>query len=717
MAVPSAEFVDTKDAAKILGVHSETLRVWRNTRLFGVCLFDFDVKIGKSYYYKRERVMQLKSVYQKELMPQIYHLAEKSYDIVITDSGCVVASSELITTKDAALLLNVPSKYFEIWRNRKLFGVPFFQADAKIGRKWYYKRERIMQLKSVYQEEILQNMYKMDSNFENISENTSDVLLKSSEVAKKLNIDVKILNDLRKNSIFVEDKVDKEGIFWYKKQRIENLKRFLQVVQKDTAPSDFSHQSFQKNTSKPDMMLANYADMELELLGMCILKEGKAVADVAAILQPDDFYSYEHQLIFTAILDLCRTGTPPTMPTIADWLKRKNYIFKGEGNTVSPYDKVRLDTIMDLGQAAFSTAYAVSYALRIKEVSNRNKLVRLGKELVSQAPDFAKDFSSLIVSSQKALLDISGTPAQIQYLKRQQYFEQFYEKDSISLQLYSRRKTGFANIDAYQIFSPGLYVIGATPAAGKTTFCWQLLEQLAKNGESCFFCSYEMAALELYSKSMAREIFLRDRQTSLTSADIRYGATSNALIEVFADFLADTDGGVRLFELRDENIDDLLRTLRPLCNGKGKSPVVCLDYLQIVPPSSDLRLNTEKMRIDDIVHKLKTFQRETNTTFIVISSFNRLNYYQQVSFESFKESGNIEYTADVVWAFQLHVSNEIKAGTDTSAVRKKFDAAKRAQPRHVQLKCLKNRQGQNYDCFFNYFSAHDFFQACENWDI
>ena len=318
-----------------------------------------------------------------------------------------------------------------------------------------------------------------------------------------------------------------------------------------------------------------------------------------------------------------------------------------------------------------------------------------------------------MANAEKVLRDVTSQVVQNKAINRQCYFQKFYQNESNAMQHYSQRKTGFYNIDDVQIFSPGLYVIGATPAAGKTTFCWQLLEQLHKNGESCVFCSYEMSALELFSKSMARELFLRDKSTSLTSADIRCGATSDILAAVHADFMADDNGGVNLFSLHDENIDELLRLIRPFCSDKKKSPVVCLDYLQIVPPSNDIQLVSDKARIDDIVHKLKTFQRETNTTFIVISSFNRLNYYQQVSFESFKESGNIEYTADVVWALQLSVANDIKIGADISSTRKKFEDAKRQQPRHIQLKCLKNRQGQNYDCYFLYYSAHDFFQPMD----
>ncbi len=466
---------------------------------------------------------------------------------------------------------------------------------------------------------------------------------------------------------------------------------------------------------KEESKLPKHLDMELELLGMCLLKNGKCIPAISAILKPEDFYLNEHQHIFSAILDLYDNGTPPNMPTIADWLRRKGLIFKGEsGEYVSAYDKVYVDTIMNLGIAAFTDDYAENYAHKIKEASRRRKLVRLSNQIKNNAVDLQQNFQELLTSAEKSFRDISGIADEMEEFKQQFYFDKFFEKDIRITSLYAKRTTGFYNIDAHQIFTPGLYVIGATPAAGKTTFCWQLLSQLAKNGEICIFCSYEMSAFELYSKSLARELFIRDRHSSLSAADIRSGAHSVHYDETLASLLAD-ENGVYLVELRNKNIDDLLRFLKPRCIDNKKSPVVCLDYLQIIP--STLDSFSDKTRLDNIVHKLKTFQRETNTTFIVVSSFNRVNYFQQVSFESFKESGNIEYTADVVWALQLNVANQIKTGALISDTRKKFDTAKKQQPRHIQLKCLKNRQGQNYDCYFNYYSAHDYFEPCEEKDF
>ena len=190
-----------------------------------------------------------------------------------------------------------------------------------------------------------------------------------------------------------------------------------------------------------------------------------------------------------------------------------------------------------------------------------------------------------------------------------------FQTDVAEMRLYADRKTGFENLDEYQFFTPGLYVIGATPAAGKTTFCWQMLEQLARKGESCIYCSYEMSRLELFSKSFAREMFRKDKH-ALTAAQLRRGASNRALYEVLVD-LAEKPINLSVLELQDETTNNLLKLLKPLCTDKAKAPVVRLDYLQIMPTGRE----STKLGIDETIRKLKKFQRDTNTTFIVISSF------------------------------------------------------------------------------------------------
>ena len=441
-------------------------------------------------------------------------------------------------------------------------------------------------------------------------------------------------------------------------------------------------------------------EMEKQLISAMFMKEGLVVPEVAAIIDANDLYRVEHRLVFQAILRLYAKKLPIDYLAVEEELRKSG-----------DFGKIEHRYLLSLIDATFTTARAEYHANIIKEKANLRKLIELSDVIIDEAERGEKSFNEILAYAESQLSSWSRSDTPSKSLQLADYFANDLKTDIDSLKNYANRLTGFKNIDDQQFFSPGLYVIGATPAAGKTTFCWQLLEQLAQNGEECIYCSYEMSGLELFTKTAARRLFLHDKQTTLTAADIRRGSWSAQLDNVISE-VANSKTNLQVLELQDESIDELLIRLKPLCLDKQKAPVICLDYLQIVPSSKE----TTKLGVDDSVRKLKKFQRDTNSTFIVISSFNRANYTQGVSFESFKESGNIEYTADVVWALQLNILNSINPSNIADS-RKRIDNAKRQQPRQIQLKCLKNRQGTNYDCFFKYYSAHDCFEPCTKKDL
>ena len=441
--------------------------------------------------------------------------------------------------------------------------------------------------------------------------------------------------------------------------------------------------------------LPQAVEMEKNVLSAMLLRNGIVIPKVASILSTDDFYCPEHKIIYKAMLKLYNQGAPTDVLSISEELRKSDELDKIGG----------IIALLQLGEIAFTTAFVESHSRTIKEKADLRKLIETAEFIIDDAQKGIKSVSDIIFDSHKIFDEISNSAESSKSLQLAPYFKDSLKSDIENMKRYANRSTGFFNIDDNQFFSPGLYVIGATPAAGKTTFCWQLLEQLAQNSEKCIYCSYEMSGLELFTKTAARRLFLKDKLTSLTAAEIRRGGWSNELDNIINE-VADSNANLQLLELQEESVDDLLKLLKPLCQESEKAPVICLDYLQIIPHSKD----NIKAGIDDTVRKLKKFQRDTNTTFIVISSFNRTNYAQSVAFESFKESGNIEYTADVVWGLQLNVMNKTFNRDD-------IDKAKKQQPRQIQLKCLKNRQGTNYDCFFNYFSAHDFFEPCNQDDF
>ena len=446
--------------------------------------------------------------------------------------------------------------------------------------------------------------------------------------------------------------------------------------------------------------LPQAVEMEKSVLGAMLLKQGLVIPKIRSILKEDDFYRTEHKIVYRVLLTLYDAGIEPNILSLSEELRKRQEL-----------EKVGLRYLFMLGESAWTTGYAQAHAKVIKEKAILRRLMLLGEVLQEDASQDVKPLQEILSEASEILNELKELTRETTSSGFSRFFRERFDSKVKEMREYASRKTGFTNVDAEQIFTPGLYVLGGLPALGKTTFAWQLLEQLARQGEKCVYCSYEMSEFELYTKSAIRELFNRDRNTNLTSAGIRRGDETRTLKEILVEF-GEVGIDLTVLEMQEQNIDELVFELRKYC--VEKAPVIVLDYLQIVPAKkSEI---SAKQGIDEIVRKLKNFQRETGATFIVISSFNRQNYGQQVAFESFKESGNIEYSADVVWGLQLYATRELKEGV-TNQNREIISKAKESNPRQVELKCLKNRQGKNYSCYFKYYPAVDTFEACKEEDF
>jgi replicative DNA helicase len=452
-------------------------------------------------------------------------------------------------------------------------------------------------------------------------------------------------------------------------------------------------------------------EKEKFVLGSMLLKDGEVVPDVAAILSADDFYRPEHRLIFNAIINLYAKEKVVNILNLTENLRAAT-----DQQGYPLLDKIGIDYILGLGEIAHTTAYSVSYSNDIKNSSNNRKLILRAQKIIDDARAGLKSPLDIIAETTDDFYNLDN-PDQNKFVQIGKHLATDFFREIEQNKVNRQRKTGFYNIDQHQKFLPGLYVIGATPAAGKTTFVWQLLDQLADAEENCIFCSYEMEKNSLIAKTLARRLFINNPNATLTAADILDGGFTNAIVDIQNQLFKRDNFIVREFSA-NEPIDKLLAILRPIVKSFDspyeKKPIICIDYLQrIIDRNSK---NDMRFLIDDALFKLKDFSKKTGVTFIVVSTFNRTNYNVPVSFESFKESGGIEYTADVVWALQLNISNKL-SGENVGVIRQKIDAAKRQQPREIQIHCLKNRFGNNYDCYFHYFSAHDYFKPCEEFDF
>lgn len=259
----------------------------------------------------------------------------------------------------------------------------------------------------------------------------------------------------------------------------------------------------------------------------------------------------------------------------------------------------------------------------------------------------------------------------------------------------------------------GLYIVGGITSLGKTTLVLQLADQIAKSGKDVVIFSLEMARAELMSKSLSRLTLLEvmsqklDSRLAKTARGITTGSRYkdyskeevdliNKAIEkygVYAKHLFIHEG------IGDLGVEEIRATIAKHKRLYGESPVVIVDYLQILAPY-DMRAS-DKQNTDKAVLELKRISRDFKTPVIGISSLNRAGYNDEIKLEAFKESGAIEYGSDVLIGLQFAGAGE-----------KNFNhlEAKAKDPREVELVILKNRNGRTGDkVVYKYYPMFNYF--------
>lgn len=294
-----------------------------------------------------------------------------------------------------------------------------------------------------------------------------------------------------------------------------------------------------------------------------------------------------------------------------------------------------------------------------------------------------------------------------------EYYSRQFPRDVENFKTAGRLKSGYSNLDAITNLYPGLYVLGAISSLGKTTFVHQMCDQIAESGSHVLFFSLEQSTLELASKSIARTIAKDNAENGLSSLQVRRADLSDSRITSAVNKCRAYSDRITMIECSFRaTIDDIAGAVNGYIKTNNVKPVVVIDYLQVIQSPPESRMTT-KDTVDYHVKRLKELQIDHQLTMIVVSSLNRQNYMTAIDFESFKESGGIEYTADVLWGLQLQCIHEslFSQTNKINEKRQRIKEAKRSIPRKVELVCLKNRFGiSSYSCLFDYYTKYDWFR-------
>ena len=274
---------------------------------------------------------------------------------------------------------------------------------------------------------------------------------------------------------------------------------------------------------------------------------------------------------------------------------------------------------------------------------------------------------------------------------------------------------------------PGLYVIGALSSLGKTSFCLQIADYVAQSRD-VLYIALEQSAAELTAKTLSRltaelsQASGNEYKNALTARNItskaKRGRNGKDQMQTLAEAIKQYREGIgkRIFfldamtEEKAIGTDEIKKRLEEHKTHRGEYPLVVVDYIQILAPP-DTRA-TDKQNADKNIVELKRMARGLNIPIIGISSFNRENYNNRLSLAAFKESGAIEYTADVVIGLQPQGMKEVRADRDTADNREIIEACKNSTLRSLEIVVLKNRQGMTgavnieHNTMFNRLTDH-----------
>ena len=291
--------------------------------------------------------------------------------------------------------------------------------------------------------------------------------------------------------------------------------------------------------------------------------------------------------------------------------------------------------------------------------------------------------------------------------------------------------TGFKNLDAMLDggFYPGLYVLGANSSIGKTSLLLQIADNIAQAGHGVLYFSLEMSRKELISKSLSRLSLIKSmelynsKEYAKTTRGVllgQYNSYETAILAKSIQEYKNYGENLHIHEgIGDIGIEQIKAKIDDFMKFTCKPPVVVIDYMQIIAPYSDKM--TDKQNTDKNIVELKRLSRDYGLPIFGISSFNRESYKAPVSMASFKESGAIEYTSDVLIGLQYYgwdwkeKEKDNERLTRLNAISKNMSAlAKQGSCQPIQAKILKNRNGVKGDLFFEFFPKFNYFREAKN---
>ena len=386
-------------------------------------------------------------------------------------------------------------------------------------------------------------------------------------------------------------------------------------------------------------------EAEQSVLGGIFL-DSTAWDKISDLISEQDFYRFEHRLIYRHIARLTEHAKPVDVITVAESLESNAELDKAGG----------LAYLGSLAQNVPSAANIRRYAEIVRERAVMRKLAEVGSEIATSAYNPAgRDADQLLDEAESRVFEIaeSGergrqgfTPLPPLLTKVVERIETLYGRDNASD--VTGVASGFTDLDSMTSgLQPGeLIIVAGRPSMGKTAFAINIAEHVALEGcKPVAIFSMEMGGIQLAMRMIGSvgKLNQHDLRTGRLQED-DWPRLTHALGRLNdAAIFIDETAALNSLELRSR-----ARRLHRQNNGLG---LIIIDYLQLMSSPSSKASENRATEISEISRSLKGLAKELQVPVMALSQLNRSleqRPNKRPMMSDLRESGAIEQDADLI---------------------------------------------------------------------
>lgn len=385
-------------------------------------------------------------------------------------------------------------------------------------------------------------------------------------------------------------------------------------------------------------------EAEQSVLGGLLL-DNSAWDRIADFVTEDDFYRYDHRIIFQHIVKLINATKPADVITV----------YEAMSTTGKAEEAGGLAYLNALAQNTPSAANIRRYAEIVRDRGVLRKLITVADEIASQAfSPQGKEVKQLLDEAESKIFAIAeeGARGAQGWMAIQPLLTQVVERID---ELYNRDNqnditgvpTGLVDLDKMTSgLQPGdLIIVAGRPSMGKTAFSLNIGENVAiDSGLPVAVFSMEMGGAQLAMRmlgSVGRLDQSRLRIGKLNDED--WPRLTHAIQKM-------NDAQLYIDETPALSPIELRARARRLSRQCGKLGLIIVDYLQLMSGNGGGGEN-RATEISEISRSLKGLAKELHCPVIALSQLNRSleqRPNKRPVMSDLRESGAIEQDADVI---------------------------------------------------------------------